>query len=137
MYIADKQLFTCQRGDARYESSCRSTGFFRRGSSYWLSAWERQAEFRPFERLTVPKTWGYVRFWGATGRVSPDSAPVGAENARFSTILGTDRQNLGRFAACRSEAYHGCCMVITTNRGAVPCLYDIEQRFIRKPKVFQ
>ena len=32
---------------------------------------------------------------GVTGRVLTDSAPDGAENAQYCTILETDRQSLG------------------------------------------
>ena len=75
-------------------SACRCT---KHGNMHGLG--DRQAEFYPFQCLSVPKTWEYVWFERPTGRVSPVSVPDGTQNTGICMVWETDRQSFGRFSA--------------------------------------
>ena len=48
---------------------------------------ERQAEFRPIQRLSVPKMPDSVPFWGQTGRIWVDLLPVGRKRIMVAVWL--------------------------------------------------
>ena len=90
VWETDRQSF------ARF-SACR---YPKHGNMHGLR--DRQAEFRPFQRLSVPKTREYVWFGRSIGRVSPISVPDGTQNMGICMVWETDRQSFTHFSACRS-----------------------------------
>ena len=90
VWETDRQSFACF-------SACR---YPKQGKMYGLG--DRQAEFRPFQRLSVPKTREYAWFERPTGRVLADLAHDGAQNTGICMVWETDRQSFTHFSACRS-----------------------------------